>query len=80
MSNYDAIAFPHSLGMYYTAVSQYRGFRKYGDESKSWAWPRMANPPIWTSFVALVRTNGGIGFRLGLNISASSQYLGDDLA
>src|SRR6202795_4017972 len=29
-----AIAFPHSLGMYYTAVSQYLGFRKFGDEYK----------------------------------------------
>src|SRR6266566_1356829 len=28
------IAFPHSLGMYYTAVSQYLGFRKFGDEFK----------------------------------------------
>src|SRR5260370_1736877 len=29
-----AIAFPHSLGMYYTAVSQYLGFRKFCDEYK----------------------------------------------
>src|SRR6185437_10371593 len=29
-----SIAFPHSLGMYYTAVSQYLGFRKFGDEFK----------------------------------------------
>src|SRR6202047_49730 len=27
-----AITFPHSLGLYYTAVSQYLGFRKFGDE------------------------------------------------
>src|SRR5712692_8204202 len=31
---HDAIAFPHSLGMYYTAVTQYLGFWKYGDEYK----------------------------------------------
>src|ERR1700681_4305405 len=34
MSIAGAIAFPHSLGMYYTAVSQYLGFRKFGDEFK----------------------------------------------
>src|SRR6267154_2778996 len=29
-----AIAFPHSLGLYYTAVTQYLGFLKFGDEYK----------------------------------------------
>src|ERR1700681_3372933 len=28
------IAFPHSLGMYYTAITQYLGFWKFGDEYK----------------------------------------------
>src|SRR5712692_2271693 len=27
-----SIAFPHSLGLYYTAVTQYLGFLKFGDE------------------------------------------------
>src|ERR1700740_1633855 len=30
----DAIPFPHSLGLYYTAVTQYLGFLKLGDEYK----------------------------------------------
>src|SRR6266566_3386168 len=29
-----AVAFPHSLGLYYTAISQYLGFWKFGDEYK----------------------------------------------
>jgi len=29
-----SIAFPHSLGIFYTAVSQWLGFPKYGDEGK----------------------------------------------
>jgi carbamoyltransferase len=29
-----AIPFPHSLGLYYTAVTQYLGFLKFGDEYK----------------------------------------------
>ncbi len=29
-----AIAFPHSLGLFYSAVTQYLGFLKFGDEYK----------------------------------------------
>ncbi len=29
-----SIAFPHSLGIFYTAITQYLGFWKYGDEYK----------------------------------------------
>ena len=28
------VNFPHSLGIFYTAVCQWLGFRKYGDEGK----------------------------------------------
>jgi carbamoyltransferase len=31
---HDRINFPHSLGFFYTAISQWLGFRKYGDEGK----------------------------------------------
>lgn len=30
----DAVTYPHSLGIFYTAVTQYLGFPKYGDEYK----------------------------------------------
>jgi carbamoyltransferase len=30
----DSVMFPHSLGIFYTAVTQYLGFPKYGDEYK----------------------------------------------
>jgi carbamoyltransferase len=30
----DTVAFPHSLGIFYTAVTQFLGFPKYGDEYK----------------------------------------------
>jgi carbamoyltransferase len=30
----DRVLFPHSLGIFYTAVSQWLGFPKYGDEGK----------------------------------------------
>src|SRR6202166_3958829 len=34
MRIHSSVAFPHSLGMYYTALTQYLGFWKFGDEYK----------------------------------------------
>ena len=31
---YDKVFFPHSLGIFYQAITQFIGFRKYGDEYK----------------------------------------------
>jgi len=61
-----SIAFPHSLGMYYTAVSQYLGFRKFGDEFKVMGLAAYGEPAYLDEFRKIVRTNGGVGFRLGL--------------
>ncbi|HLJ23878.1 MAG TPA: carbamoyltransferase C-terminal domain-containing protein [Candidatus Acidoferrales bacterium] len=61
-----SIAFPHSLGMYYTAVSQYLGFRKFGDEYKVMGLAAYGEPAYLEEFRHIVRTNGGVGFRLGL--------------
>jgi len=62
-----AVAFPHSLGMYYTAVSQYLGFRKFGDEYKVMGLAAYGEPAYLDEFRRIVRTNGGVGFRLGLD-------------
>jgi carbamoyltransferase len=61
-----AIAFPHSLGMYYTAVSQYLGFRKFGDEYKVMGLAAYGEPAYLDEFRHIVTTNGGVGFHLGL--------------
>jgi len=61
-----SIAFPHSLGLYYTAVSQYLGFRKFGDEFKVMGLAAYGEPAYLDEFRSIVRTNGNIGFRLGL--------------
>src|SRR5262245_26202856 len=34
MNFHGSVAFPHSLGLYYSAVTQYLGFLKFGDEYK----------------------------------------------
>jgi len=65
----DAIAFPHSLGLYYTAVTQYLGFLKFGDEYKVMGLAAYGEPERLEAFRDIVRfdTNGnGNGFRLGL--------------
>jgi carbamoyltransferase len=61
-----SIAFPHSLGMYYTAVSQYLGFRKFGDEYKVMGLAAYGEPAYLDEFRRIVRATRGVGFRLGL--------------
>ena len=67
MRIYDAIAFPHSLGMYYTALTQYLGFWKFGDEYKVMGLAAYGQPEFLDEFRRIVTTNGGTGFRLGLD-------------
>jgi carbamoyltransferase len=66
----DAIAFPHSLGLYYSAVTQYLGFLKFGDEYKVMGLAAYGEPEQMDAFRDIVRfsPNGGeFGFRLGLD-------------
>src|SRR3979490_2796087 len=66
----DAIAFPHSLGLYYTAVTHYLGFLKFGDEYKGMGLAAYGEPERLEAFRDIVRfdANGnGNRFRLGLN-------------
>jgi carbamoyltransferase len=67
MRIYDAIAFPHSLGMYYTALTQYLGFWKFGDEYKVMGLAAYGQPEFLDEFRRIVTTNGSTGFRLGLD-------------
>ncbi len=61
-----SIAFPHSLGMYYTAMSQYLGFRKFGDEYKVMGLAAYGEPAYMEEFRRIVYPTRGVGFRLGL--------------
>ena len=61
-----AIAFPHSLGMYYTAVSQYLGFHKFGDEYKVMGLAAYGVPACLDEFRRILLSTQGVGFRLGL--------------
>ncbi|HTZ98777.1 MAG TPA: carbamoyltransferase C-terminal domain-containing protein [Candidatus Aquilonibacter sp.] len=60
------VAFPHSLGMYYTALTQYAGFWKFGDEYKVMGLAAYGQPEFLGEFRRIVRPHGALSFRLGL--------------
>jgi len=64
-----AIAFPHSLGFYYTAITQYLGFWRYGDEFKIMGLASYGEPEFADEFARIVRLNGNgkPGFNLDLD-------------
>ncbi len=65
-----AVAFPHSLGLYYTAVTQYLGFPKFGDEYKVMGLAAYGQPEYLSAFRHIVKFDphaNGNGFRLGLD-------------
>lgn len=69
MKIHGAIAFPHSLGLYYSAVTQYLGFLKFGDEYKVMGLAAYGQPEHLDAFRDIVRFDAanGNGFRLGLD-------------
>src|SRR5271156_3213827 len=60
------IRFPNSLGMYYTALTQYLGFLKFGDEYKVMGLAAYGEPEFLDEFRRIVRVDGPLSFRLGL--------------
>ena len=62
-----AITFPHSLGLYYQALTQYLGFWKYGDEYKVMGLAAYGTPEYKDEFARIVRADRGLGFSLGLD-------------
>ena len=65
-----AIAFPHSLGLFYSAVTQYLGFLRFGDEYKVMGLAAYGQPEQLESFRDIVRFENGSsrnGFRLELD-------------
>src|SRR5271157_777778 len=60
------VTFPHSLGMYYTALTQYLGFWKFGDEYKVMGLAAYGQPEYLGEFRRIVRADGPLSFRLGL--------------
>jgi carbamoyltransferase len=65
-----SVGFPHSLGLYYTAVTQYLGFQKFGDEYKVMGLAAYGKPEQLEAFREIVLFDANSnrnGFRLGLD-------------
>lgn len=62
-----AVAFPHSLGMFYTALTQYLGFWKFGDEYKVMGLAAYGSPAYLDEFRNILQLRDPLGFRLGLS-------------
>ncbi|MDD5553085.1 MAG: carbamoyltransferase [Candidatus Omnitrophica bacterium] len=61
------ICFPYSLGLYYTAITQYLGFPAYGDEYKVMGLAAYGEPEYRDEFKEIVFEHGDLGFKLGLD-------------
>jgi carbamoyltransferase len=61
----ERIIYPHSLGIFYTAVTQWLGFPEYGDEGKVMGLAPYGEPRHVTKMRGLVHMDGPL-FELGL--------------
>jgi carbamoyltransferase len=62
----DRVLFPHSLGIYYTAITQWLGFPHYGDEGKVMGLAPYGRPTLLDEMRRIVRLRGGL-FELDLD-------------
>ena len=67
MNVLDRVYFPHSLGILYTAITQYLGFLHYGDEYKVMGLAPYGKPTYVDTLRKLVRLKDGGGFELDLD-------------
>ncbi|HEX7796625.1 MAG TPA: carbamoyltransferase C-terminal domain-containing protein [Vicinamibacterales bacterium] len=63
----DWVEFPHSMGLLYTAITQYLGFPKYGDEFKVMGLAPYGEPEYLDRLRKLVRVKPNGGFELDLS-------------
>jgi len=61
------IEYPHSVGILYTATSQFLGFPKYGDEGKVMGLAPYGKPRFIEQFRDIVQTERDGGFKLNLD-------------
>ena len=63
----DRIFFPHSLGLFYLAMTQYLGFPKYGDEYKVMGLSSYGEPAYVDRMRRIVKFDPNGHFKLGLD-------------
>lgn len=62
----DRVVFPHSMGFFYTAMTQYLGFPYFGDEFKVMGLSSLGKPRFQSVMKNLIREAEPFGFRLNL--------------
>jgi carbamoyltransferase len=62
----ERVHFPHSLGLFYTAVTQHLGFQHFGDEYKVMGLAAYGEPRFARELERLVPVHGDGAFRLDL--------------
>ena len=62
----DRVYFPHSLGIFYQALTQYLGFPHYGDEYKVMGLAPYGEPAYLDAMRRVVKLEGDGGYRLDL--------------
>jgi carbamoyltransferase len=60
------VQFPHSLGIFYTAVTQFLGFENYGDEYKVMGLASYGKPIYFDNFLKIISIHKNL-FRLNLD-------------
>jgi carbamoyltransferase len=63
----ESVLFPHSLGLFYTSMTQYLGFPKYGDEGKVMGLAPYGEPRYLTQMLDIVSPSGTGTFELNLS-------------
>jgi carbamoyltransferase len=63
---WGSVPFPHSVGMYYTAVTQFLGFWKYGDEYKVMGLSAYGEPEFLEEFRQMLQVKDGMGYEMDL--------------
>jgi len=67
IETFGEVGFPHSLGIFYTAITQYLGFPHYGDEYKVMGLAPYGKPSMMDKMRDIVRVQGDGTFRLNLD-------------
>jgi len=67
MTVLDSVLFPHSVGIFYTALTQYLGFNNYGDEYKVMGLAPYGKPVFLKEMEKIIMPKSNGLFQLGLD-------------
>ena len=66
INKFNEVLFPHSLGLFYTAMTQYLGFMNYGDEYKVMGLAPYGKPKYIDNLKEIVKYDNKKLFKLNL--------------